>query len=248
MARTSNQSSEDDNDHSRLADLLSEIRHSERTLPAAIQRRTGRTFGRPSDDHRGQPNCSCGKPKRINSPLCPECAYEQGYIDQATLTKNLAALKGQTANGICDCGNAKITWEITCKRCAIQSGHLQARVDPGQVPCPECGDGRKPEFSYCTGCARARGLLDNDGMVTVNSPTNRCSCGMPKPAAYSRCATCHANRREEISDILEEGDTASCERCSGPVNAKKRFCRRCMDEMGAPPEAYDDAFNERRSI
>ncbi len=248
MARKPNQTREDDNDDdSRIADLISEIRSSERALPAAVQRRTGRTFARPTDVYRGQPVCPCGKPKRANSPLCPECAFEQGHIDQATLTKNLALLKGQATNGICECGNAKIAWEITCKRCAIQSGHLQATIAPGQVPCPGCGDGRKPEFSYCTGCAKARGLLDNDGIVTATSPTNRCSCGMTKPAAYSRCMTCHANRPQEISDALEEQDTADCERCGGPVNAAKRFCRRCMDEMGAPPSAYDDAFNDRRN-
>ena len=246
MPSKNNRAGRDDNDGSRLDELLSEIRSSERALPAAIQRRTGRTFARPMDDYRGLPNCPCGKPKRANSPLCPECAYEQGYIDRAILTSNLALLQGNATNGLCNCGNAKIAWEAACKRCAVQSGRIQATIEPGQVPCPGCGDGRKPEFSYCTGCAKARGLLDNDGMVTTTSPTNRCSCGMLKPAAYFRCMTCHAGRSEEISDVLDEADTENCERCGGPVNAAKRFCRRCMDEMGAPATAYDDAFNDRR--
>ena len=246
MPSKTNRFGEDDNDGSQLAGLLSDIRQAERTLPAAIQRRTGRTFARPMDDYRGRTNCQCGKPKRANSPLCPECAYEQGYIDQATLASNLAFLQGRNTDVLCGCGNAKIAREATCKRCAIQAGRIHATIEPGQIPCPGCGDGRKPEFAYCTGCAKARGLLNNDGIVTAASPTNQCSCGRHKPAAYSRCVTCHANHPAEISDVLEEVDAAHCERCGGPVNAAKRFCRRCMDEMGAPPEAYDDAFNDRR--
>ena len=52
---------------------------------------------------------------------------------------------------------------------------------------------------------------------------------------------CHTNHRDEVSEVSEEKDTKNCERCGGPVNTDKRFCRRYMDGMGAP--AYDEAFN-----
>ena len=247
MPSKNNRARKDDNDGSRLDELLSEIRSSERALPAAIQRRTGRTFARPMDDYRGQPNCPCGKPKRANSPLCPECAYEQGYIDRATLTSNLALLQDHATNR-----------RVRLRQRQDRLGsHLQAMRHPERA---HTGDDRAGTSSLPgmrrrqkAGVLLLHRLRQGQGIAGQRrhgyheaSPTNRCSCGMPKPAAYSRCMTCHANRSEQISDVLEEADTENCERCAGPVNAAKRFCRRCMDEMGAPPSAYDDAFNDRR--
>ena len=263
MSKKKNRAIEDDNDGSTLADLISDIRRSELKLPAAIQRRTGKTSVRPVDDHRGLPNCPCGKPKIASSPLCPECAYEHGYIDKTALDKNLAVLQGKANDKLCQCGNAKIPSQFTCKRCAIQSGRLEIMIGPEDMPCPDCGDGRKPRYTYCTACAKARGLLNSDGTIDAMCPTNRCSCGLTKAIAYSRCTICEANLREGLQEVRTENDTEKCERCSRPVNAAKRFCRRCMVEMGAPagnrhppvPRGADpraenrkqaaDAFNER---
>ena len=119
-------------------------------------------------------------------------------------------------------------------------------IGPEDMPCPDCGDGRKPRYTYCTACAKARGLLNSDGTIDAMCPTNRCSCGLTKAIAYSRCTICEANLREGLQEVRTENYTENCERCIRPVNAAKRFCRRCMVEMGAPQSAYDDEFNDRR--
>lgn len=209
MPSKKNRANEEANEASTLADLISDIRRSELKLPAAIQRRTGKTSSRPVDDHRGLPYCPCGKPKRPSAPLCPECAYEHGYIDRASLDKNLAVLQGRADDKQCECGNAKIRWQMTCKRCAIHSGRLEIAIGPEDVPCPDCGDGRKPLYSYCTDCARARELVNQDGTIDAMCPTNRCSCGLTKAAAYSRCPICEANLREELQDISTENNAES---------------------------------------
>lgn len=36
-----------------------------------------------------------------------------------------------------------------------------------------------------------------------------------------------------------------CWRCHKPTPAAKRFCTDYLNEMGAPPEAYESNFNDR---
>ena len=260
--------------------LLNDIR-GVRTESGDVQHRyfgKRQAIRQPGDAY-NESTCQCGNRKLPSTPRCPACAFEAGHIDEPTKQKLLAMLDGaeeSTAYGsrTCQCGEAKIPSARRCKACAVQLGTVQITVEPGEEPCPMCGDGRKPAFALCTGCATAAGYLDQNRQVSADCPNNQCQCGDLKPAAFTRCRNCvrgitgyrnqdwttgpnpvkvfnplpspeAAQPQPAEFQLPTTGEEAPCWRCSNPVAADKRFCMDCIIAMGAPAAAYDESFNER---
>lgn len=277
-----------------ISSLLSEIRnvkpHSDNPRHRHFTNQNGH---RPSNGY-GQTYCQCGAKKFPTAPRCPSCAYEGGLIDQATMRSLLNALSGEQppsnyGSTRCQCGRNKLANTSHCKPCAVRRGVLEISVDPGEEPCPNCGDGKNPAFTYCTGCAIAEGYIDQQGQVSPDCPMDDCQCGNTKHAAYSQCSNCArgitgyrhqdwttgpnpvrifkplptATPRERPTETQSAGSqprntstmgegnapkvevSLPCWRCDGPTPPAKRFCANCLNEMGAPPEAYDSDFNDR---
>ena len=237
--------------------------------------------------------CECGERKFPSAPRCPTCAYHSGLIDQRTMQNLLDTLNGNQSppsygSTQCQCGGRKLPNTGHCKPCAVELGVLEAKVEPGEEPCPQCGDGKKPAFAYCTGCALAEGYIDQHGQVAPDCPTDECQCGNPKHAAYAKCSSCakgitgyrhqdwttgpnpvpifnplplEARRAEPTvarppstptrangggaKETARSEPTLPCWRCEKKTPATKRFCAVCLKDMGAPPDAYDSAFNDR---
>lgn len=180
-----------------IASLLNEIRtanpmHGDRRPSHANNRATANHAKRYNDEV-----CRCGERKFPDAPRCPTCAHEAGLIDQATKQKLLDALtvarkapEPSYGSTICNCGRRKIRTTSQCKPCAIERGALEAKVEPSEEPCPRCGDGKKPAFSYCTGCAIAEGYITEEGQIHQDCPIDDCHCGGTKYAAYSQCSKC----------------------------------------------------------
>ena len=238
--------------------------------------------------------CLCGARKFPTAPRCPACTYEAGLISQGTMQNLLKALAGDGlppsyGSTKCQCGRNKLPNTSHCKACAVKRGVLEISIEPGEEPCPNCEDGKKPAFTYCTGCATAEGYIDQRGQISPDCPMDDCKCGNVKYAAYTQCSLCakgitgyrhqdwtsgpnpvriftplppatradssnHAQtvgRQTEDKPAATEPNspgresTSPCWRCDKPTSAAKRFCRNCLNEMGAPPEAHDSSFNDR---
>ena len=255
--------------------LLADIRNANARPPAP-------RYGHPTDSNADN-TCDCGAPKFPTTPRCPRCAYAKGHIDHPTMDNLLDQLAGNArpssyGDAHCQCGRAKLTSTSHCKVCAIRIGVLDASVQPGEEPCPNCGDGKNPTFSYCTGCAVAAGYINNHGQVAIDCPTDDCTrCGNQKSAAYVLCSQCNRGitgyRHQDwtvgpnpvpivrnhapltftkrAADSHREPqapapvETKPCWRCNSPTPAAKRFCRDCLNAMGAPPDTYDSDFNDR---
>ena len=178
-----------------ISSLLREIRgvkpHSDNPRHRHFTNQDGH---RPNNGY-GQNSCQCGAKKFPSAPRCPTCAYEAGLIDQRTMQSLLNALSGEQplsnyGSTRCQCSRSKLANTSQCKPCAVQRGVLEISVEPGEEPCPNCGDGKKPPFTYCTGCAMAEGYIDRHGQVSPNCPMDDCQCGNTKYAAYSQCSNC----------------------------------------------------------
>ena len=227
-----------------LSGLLDDIRTAEQS-PQWHRRFPVARHHRPQQE-KEKTLCQCHKPRLPDTLLCPDCAFQEGLVDEATRAAIHQMLESPENATLCECGNFKQPQFPTCKKCAIATGVIPANILPGQVPCPSCGDGRYPEFAYCAGCALTRGLLNQQGQQSGQVPTNKCSCGASKPAAYAYCAACYRqNRHRQETAEKTAGATEPCERCREPAPADKRFCRRCIAEMGAPSSEYHGTFNDR---
>ena len=178
-----------------ISSLLTEIRNvNHRSVNLQHRHFTNQVGHRPSNGY-GQTYCQCGAKKFPTAPRCPTCAHEAGLIDQATMRSLLNALSGEQppsnyGSTRCQCGRNKLANTSQCKPCAVQRGVLEISVEPGEEPCPNCGDGKKPAFTYCTGCAMAEGYIDQQGQVSPDCPMDDCQCGNAKYAACSQCSNC----------------------------------------------------------
>ncbi len=267
-----------------ISSLLSEIRgvkpHSDNPRHRHFTNQNGH---RPNNGY-GQNTCQCGAKKFPSAPRCPTCAYEGGRIDQATMRSLLSALSGgqplpSYGSTRCQCGRSKLASTSQCKPCAVERGVLETNVEPGEEPCPNCGDGKKPTFTYCVGCAIAEGYVDQQGQISPECPMDDCQCGNTKYAAYSQCSRCakgitgyrhqdwttgpnpvrvfkplppatprertDAGNQAKTQNTAAISEALPCWRCDQPAPPHKRFCKDCLKEMGAPPEAYDSDFNDR---
>ena len=96
----------------------------------------------------------------------------------------------QSAIDQCHCGNEKFVGHRTCKRCAVENGRYEITIEPGQVPCPTCGDGRDPKFALCTSCSKVKRLINRDGSRLETCPMDKCKCGRRKRAVFAECGHC----------------------------------------------------------
>jgi len=176
-----------------ISGLLREIRtvklHSDNPRHRHFTNQNGH---RPNNGY-GQSYCRCGAKKFPSAPRCPTCAHEDGLIDRRTMQSLLNALSGEQppsnyGSTKCQCGRNKLPSTSQCKPGAVGRGVLEISVEPGEEPCPNCGDGKKPAFTYCTGCAIAEGYIDQQGQVSPDCPMDECPYGNRKYAAYSRCS------------------------------------------------------------
>ena len=80
----------------------------------------------------------------------------------------------------------------TCKPCTIDCGIIEIQIHPGDEPCPSCGDGKRPEFTYCTPCARALRLIDEYGRTTAQCSQDTASAARPSspPSSGAPAASC----------------------------------------------------------
>lgn len=102
----------------------------------------------------------------------------------------------------CSCGNLKFIGHRTCKTCAVEDGRYQITIEPGQVPCPQCGDGREPRFILCTSCSKVEGLLNLDGTRRTDCPIDRCHCGREKRATFAQCTICWERERPARNMVI----------------------------------------------
>lgn len=107
----------------------------------------------------------------------------------------------------CPCGAPKLAIYDTCKACAVQQGRYSTEVEPTQVPCPICSDGRKASYALCTGCAVERHYIKADRSSNPSCPTDQCACGADKPAVFSRCNECR--RRPHAIITIKNADGPS---------------------------------------
>ena len=80
----------------------------------------------------------------------------------------------------------------TCKPCVIDRGIIEIQIHPRDEPCPSCGDGKRPEFTYCTPCARALRLIDEYCRTTTQCSQNTASVARPSspPSGGAPAASC----------------------------------------------------------
>lgn len=102
----------------------------------------------------------------------------------------------------CDCGNDKFVGHRTCKKCAVADGRYEITIEPGQVPCPTCGDGRDPKFALCTSCSKVKHLINRDGTRLEACPMDRCKCGRRKRAVFAECSRCWKQTRPARNQFL----------------------------------------------
>ena len=178
-----------------IQSLLGAIRSARPGSGNANHRHFSNVDRQPRNAGYGQSDCVCGARKFPSAPRCPRCAHEAGYIDERTMAKLLAELSGEMpanrrGSTKCSCGRAKLPETNHCKPCAVALGILEVNVQPGEEPCPDCGDGKKPVFACCAPCAMSKEYIDRAYRVTANCPTDDCECGNAKYAAYAKCAQC----------------------------------------------------------
>ena len=73
----------------------------------------------------------------------------------------------------------------SCKPCAIDRGIIEIQIHPGDEPYPSCGDGKRPEFTYCTPCARALRLINEYGRTTAQCFQDTASAARPSSPSSS---------------------------------------------------------------
>lgn len=215
-----------------------------------IDRRTMRSLldalsGEQQPSSYGFTKCQCGRNKLPSTGQCKPCAVGRGVLE-------IGVEPGEEPCS--NCGDGKKPAFTYCTGCAMAEGYIdqQGQVSPDcpMDECP-CGNPKYAAYTQCSNCARGITGYRHRDWTTGPNPVR---IFKPLPPATPPEGPTHgpaAGRQSQNASAAAEGKTPEvegslpCWRCDKPTPAAKRFCAECLNQMGAPPEAYDSDFNDR---
>ena len=114
-----------------------------------------------------------------------------------------------------------------------------------------CGNLKPAAYSQCSSCARGITGYRHQDWTTGPNPVRifnpRPTATLPERPTNGETEGNHLQNTPAVTEASAPAaqDQLPCWRCEKPAPAAKRFCRECLEEMGAPPEEYDGDFNDR---